>query len=164
MEGIMQFEYYVLNESFNRSEIEMYNVFRNGYVQKESEKAVKKYLRSPKNYEYRTYGGEVLHGWEAFVTKIDKTIRYEEWCRCEYEIAVGSIFITEAREVLRDILNENEGDMIPRSIIEEKFNNRRIQNDRLYKIDCYSQCKPNIEMICHEIIRQYKEQHKKEKV
>jgi len=159
----MRFEYYVLNESFNRNEVKMFNVFDNVYVHEESKKAVKKYLRVPSQYQYRTIDGEVLYGWDAFVYSIDRIIKYEEWGRCEYEIAVGTAFITEAREVLQDILKENEGDMIPRSVIEEKLNNRRIQDDRLQKVDCYMQCKPNMEMICHEIVRQYKEQLKTEK-
>lgn len=161
----MQFEYYVLNENFNRTEIIMFNVFKNGYVQQASEKAIKKYLKSPKKFEFKPYShnDETLYGWDAFVATIDGIIKHEEWARCEYEVLVGSLFIVEARAVLKDILEKNVEDMIPRSVIEEKLNNRKIQNDILHKIDCYSQCKPNMQMICHEIIRQYKEQFKQER-
>lgn len=35
---------------------------------------------------------------------------------------------------------------------------------KLEKWDCYDQCVPNIDMICHEIIRQYKEYKKNERI
>ena len=45
----MQFEYYVLNYNPNAKKIEPFNIFMNCYVQEYTEKAIKKYLRSPKN-------------------------------------------------------------------------------------------------------------------
>ena len=48
----MQFEYYVLNYDTNKKKVENFNIFRNCLVQEHTEKAVRKYLRSPKNYKY----------------------------------------------------------------------------------------------------------------
>ena len=57
----MQFEYYVLNCNPNTKKIEPFNIFRNCYVQEYTEKAIKKYLRSPKNYKYERYGEDTLY-------------------------------------------------------------------------------------------------------
>ena len=48
----MQFEYYVLNYDCNKKKVENFNIFRNCLVQEHTEKAVRKYLRNPKNYKY----------------------------------------------------------------------------------------------------------------
>lgn len=94
----MQFEYYVLNYNSNKKKIEPFNIFRNCYVQECIEKAIKKYLRSPKNYKYEKYGEETLYGFDALCKEIDRTIAWQEWGRCEYEIAVGSIFEKDCLE------------------------------------------------------------------
>lgn len=88
----MQFEYYVLNYNINSHKIELFNVFRNCYVQEYTEKAVRKYLRSPKNYKYERYGEKTLYGFDGLCKEIDRIIAWQEWSRCEYEIAVGNIF------------------------------------------------------------------------
>ena len=51
----MQFEYYVLNYNHNKRKVEPFNIFCNVWVQKLTEKEVKKYLRSPKNYKYESF-------------------------------------------------------------------------------------------------------------
>ena len=51
----MQFEFYVLNYDFNRRKVYMYNIFNNISVQEWTEKAVKKYLRSPKKFTYKPF-------------------------------------------------------------------------------------------------------------
>lgn len=132
----MQFEYYVLNYNPNAKKIEPFNIFRNCYVQEYTEKAVKKYLRSPKNYKYVVQhkndflGREeiVVYGFEALVKEIDRTIAWQERGRREYECSVGDAFTTDC--------------------------------NKLEKIDCYYQSKPNMEIIAREAIFQYKKQLK----
>lgn len=110
----------------------MWNIFDNIHVQKYTEKAVKKYLRSPKKYSYETFGfyPKTIYGFEGLTRKIDSIIQWQMWSRFEYEISVGAVF-------------------------EDKFN-------ELEKIDAYYQAHANIKAITHEVIRQYKKQLKKE--
>ena len=127
----MQFEYYVLNYDTNKKKVIPYNIFRNRHVQEWTEKAVRKYLRSPKNFTYKSFDGkEILHGFDAFVKELDGIVAWQEHWRCEYEISVGDLFETDC--------------------------------NKLEKWDCYGQAHMNIEMIAHEVIRQYKEQKKKD--
>ena len=89
----MQFEYYVLNYDCNAHKIVPFNIFRNILVQEETEKAVRKYLRSPKNFTYKSFDGkEILHGFDAFVRELDGIIKWQEWSRREFEISVGDAF------------------------------------------------------------------------
>ena len=89
----MQFEYYVLNYDCNAKKIVPFNIFRNIHVQEWTEKAVRKYLRSPKNFTYKSFDGkEILHGFDAFVKELDGIIKSEEWSRREYEVSVGDAF------------------------------------------------------------------------
>ena len=129
----MQFEFYVLNYNFNRRKVEMFNIFNNILVQERTEKAVRKYLRSPKNFVYKSFHKDVepIYGFDALVKEIDSIIHWQEWSRSEYECSVGYAFETDC--------------------------------EKLEKWDCYGQAKPNMKMITYEIIRQYKEQMKKTK-
>ena len=128
----MQFKYYVLNYDCNAKKIVPFNIFRNIHVQEWTEKAVRKYLRSPKNFTYKSFDGkEILHGFDAFVKELDGIIAWQEHWRREYEISVGDLFETN--------INNYE------------------------KWDTYSQAKPNMVIIAHEVIRQYNEQLKREK-
>lgn len=89
----MQFEYYVLNYDCNAHKIIPFNIFRNILVQEEAEKAVRKYLRSPKNFTYKSFDGkEILHGFEAFVRELDGIIKWQEWSRREFEVSIGDAF------------------------------------------------------------------------
>ena len=132
----MQFEYYVLNCNPNTKNIEQFNIFRNCYVQEYTEKAIKKYLRSPKNYKYVVQhkndflGREeiAVYGFDALVKEIDSIIAWQECGRREYECSVGDAFTTDC--------------------------------NKLEKIDCYYQSKPNMEIIAREVIFQYKKQLK----
>ena len=125
----MQFEYFVLNYDCNAKKIVPFNIFRNIHVQEWTEKAVRKYLRSSKNFTYKSFDGkEILHGFDAFVKELDGIIAWQEHWRREYEISVGDLFETD--------INNYE------------------------KWDTYSQAKPNMVIIAHEVIRQYKEQKK----
>ena len=96
----MQFEYYVLNYDCNAKKIVPYNIFRNINVQECTEKAVRKYLRSPKNFTYKSFDGkEILHGFDALVKEIDSIIRWQEWSRREYEVSVGDAFETDCEKL-----------------------------------------------------------------
>ena len=132
----IQFEYYVLNYDANKKKVENFNIFQNCLVQEYTEKAVKKYLRSPKNYKYVVQhkndflGREeiVVYGFEALVKEIDSIIKWREWSKREYEISVGDAFETDI--------------------------------NKLEKWDTYSQAHPKAEIIAYTVIRQYKEQLK----
>ena len=128
----MQFEFYVLNYDFNREKVINYNIFNNIHVQECTEKAVRKYLRSPKKFIYRPFNPneEVLYGFDALIKEIDGIIKWCEWSKREYEISVGDAFETDI--------------------------------NKLEKWDCYAQAHPNAEIIAHTVIRQYKEQSKNE--
>ena len=125
----MQFEYYVLNYDTNKNKVIPFNIFRNIHVQECTEREVKKYLRSPKNYVYKSFDGkEEIYGFDGLVKEIDHIIKWQEWSRREYEVSVGDAFETDC--------------------------------EKLEKWDCYGQATPNMKMITHEVIRQYKQQKK----
>lgn len=127
------FEYYVLNYDYNQKKVVMFNIFDNIPLNEATEKEVRKYLRSPKNYYYLKNGmwvGEQvkIYGFDSLCEEIKSLIMWQEWARREYEISVGDAFETD--------LNNFE------------------------KWDCYQQCIPNIPMITREVIWQYKQQNK----
>lgn len=131
MDEEIRFEYYVLNDDFNKHHIESFNIFRNHYVNSQTIKAVKKYLRNPSKFKYERYfSHEIIYGFDAFVAELDSIIKCEEWARCEYEIMVNGLFSDD---------------------------------DKVQKIDCYYQCKPNMAMIAREVIWQYKKYLKEKK-
>lgn len=154
----MQFEYYVLNYNSNTKKIEPFNIFRNCYVQEYTEKAIKKYLRSPKNYKYDSFfkDEESVYGFDGLCKRFEQILRHEEWSRCEYEIAVGGIFITELSDIVREV---ERGEIAVEDIYEE-IQKRNKRNSKLEKWDCFQQTQKNIPMIMRECIRQYKEQRK----
>ena len=154
----MQFEYYVLNYNPNAKKIEPFNIFRNCYVQEYTEKAIKKYLRSPKNYKYDSFfkDEESVYGFDGLCKRFEQILRHEEWSRCEYEIAVGGIFITELSDIVREV---ERGEIAVEDIYEE-IQKRNKRNSKLEKWDCFQQTQQNIPMIMRECIRQYKEQRK----
>lgn len=106
----MKFEFYVPNYNCNKHKVEMFNIFDNINVQEHAKSAVKKYLRSPKNFKYvRTYSNpkydikeEAYYGFEAFVMEIDSIIRWQEWSRREYETNISDAFTYE----ICDLVNE----------------------------------------------------------
>ena len=72
----MQFKYYVLNYDINKRKVEPFNIFNNCWVQKQIEKEIRKYLRSPKNYAYKSFDGkEEIYGFDTLVKKIDHIIK-----------------------------------------------------------------------------------------
>lgn len=157
----MQFEYYVLNYNSNTKKIEPFNIFRNCYVQEYTEKAIKKYLRSPKNYKYDSFfkDEESVYGFDGLCKRFEQILRHEEWSRCEYEIVVGGIFITELSDIVREV---ERGEIAVEDIYEE-IQKRNKRNSKLEKWDCFQQTQKNIPMIMRECIRQYKEQRKEQK-
>ena len=163
----MQFEYYVLNYDTNKKKVENFNIFRNCLVQEHTEKAVRKYLRNPKNYKYVIQhkndflGREeiVVYGFDALVKEIDSIIAWQERGRREYEVSVGDAFITEIRDIVREV---ERGNLTNDNLYDELMKTEQ-HNAKLEKWDCYEQAKPNMKMITYEVIRQYKEQQKKAK-
>ena len=96
----MQFKFYVLNYDCNAKKIVPFNIFRNIHVQEWTEKAVRKYLHSPKNFTYKSFDGkEILHGFGALVREIDGIVKWEEWSRREYEVSVGDAFETDCEKL-----------------------------------------------------------------
>ena len=96
----MQFEFYVLNYDTNKKKVIPYNIFRNINVQECTEKEVKKYLRSPKNYTYKSFDGkEEIYGFDALVKEIDHIIKWQEWGRFEYEMSCGYKFETDCNKL-----------------------------------------------------------------
>ena len=156
----MQFEYYVLNHDFNRDKIELFNIFDNYYVQEQTEKEIRKYIRSPKNYKYDSFfkDEKVVYGFDGLCKHFERILRCEEWARCEYEIAVGGIFIKELSDIIHDV---ERGDISVDDLYEE-IQKENKSNSKLEKWDCFKQAQPNIPMIMRECIWQYKQQKKKE--
>lgn len=76
----LQFEWYVLNEYFNRNHsIEPFNIFNNIHVNEETNKLCVKYKKDKMSFE-------------DFTEELRKIIMWQEWSRCEYEILVSSLF------------------------------------------------------------------------
>lgn len=87
----MKFEFHVLNYNHNKRQVELFNIFDNIHVQEWTEKAIRKYLRSPSKYKYD--GLDVhLTGFAALCEEILTTIAWQERGRMEYEISVGYAF------------------------------------------------------------------------
>lgn len=98
----MKLEYYVMNYDSNSQRVEYYNIFRNSRVHESTEKETKKYLRSPKKYEYRDYtSGEVTIGFDGFVKMLNRIICCEEWSRREYEISVADAFEDDVNKLVK---------------------------------------------------------------
>lgn len=83
----LNFEWYVLNENFNRNnEIVPYNIFNNYYVNDNTNRLCVEYKTKKMSFE-------------EFTEKLRCIIMHEEWSRCEYEIVVKSLFKDNARKV-----------------------------------------------------------------
>lgn len=155
----MQFEFYVLNYDCNREKIINYNIFNNIRVQEWTERAVKKYVRAPKKFKYESFfNKEVVYGFDGLCKEVESILRHELWSRCEYEVAVGSLFTTELKDIVREV---DRGEISTDNLYNE-LKKKSERNGNLEKIDCFYQTKPNISMIVRECIYQYKEQLKKE--
>ena len=124
----MQFEYFVLNYDCNAKKIVPFNIFRNIHVQEWTEKAVRKYLRAPKKFSYTPFGKDV-------------------------ETIYG--FDAFVRELDRTIAWQERGRREYECSVGDAFTT---DCNKLEKIDCYYQSKPNMEIIAREVIFQYKKQ------
>ena len=134
----MQFEYYVLNYDTNKKKVINYNIFNNINVQEHTEKAVKKYLRAPKKYKH--------------------IVQYKNDFLGREEIAVYG-FDALVEEIDRTIAWQERGRCEYECSVGDAF---ETDINNYEKWDTYSQAKPNMAIITHEVIRQYKEQLKKE--
>ena len=134
----MQFEFYVLNYDFNKKKVVNYNIFNNIRVQEWTEKAVREYLRSPKKFKH--------------------IIQYENKFLGREEIAIYG-FNALVKEIEGNIRHEQWGRREYEISVSDAFES---DIDKLEKWDVYQQAKPNMVIIAHEVIRQYKGQLKKE--
>lgn len=134
----MQFEFYVLNYDFNKKKVVNHNIFNNIRVQEWTEKAVRKYLRAPKKFKH--------------------IVQYENKFLGKEEIALYG-FDALVKEIERNIMHEQWGRREYEISVSDAFES---DIDNLEKWDVYQQAKPNMIIITHEVIRQYKEQLKKE--
>ena len=134
----MQFEFYVLNYDFNKKKVVNYNIFNNIRVQEWTEKEVRKYLRSPKKYKH--------------------IVQYKNDFLGREEIAVYG-FDALVEEIDRTIAWQERGRCEYECSVGDAF---ETDINNYEKWDTYSQAKPNMAIITHEVIRQYKEQLKKE--
>ena len=134
----MRFEYYVLNYDTNKKKVINYNIFNNINVQEHTEKAVKKYLRAPKKYKH--------------------IVQYKNDFLGREEIAVYG-FDALVEEIDRTIAWQERGRCEYECSVGDAF---ETDINNYEKWDTYSQAKPNMAIITHEVIRQYKEQLKKE--
>ena len=132
----MKFEYYVLNYDFNKKKVVNYNIFNNIRVQEWTEKEVRKYLRAPKKYKH--------------------IVQYENKFLGIEEIAIYG-FDALVEEIDRTIAWQERGRREYEVSVGDAF---ETDCKKLEKWDCYEQVKPNMKMITHEVIRQYKEQKK----
>ena len=132
----MKFEYYVLNYDFNKKKVVNYNIFNNIRVQEWTEKEVRKYLRSPKKYEH--------------------IVQYENKFLGIEEIAIYG-FDALVEEIDRTIAWQERGRREYEVSVADAF---ETDINNYEKWDTYSQAKPNMVIIAHEVIRQYKEQKK----
>ena len=135
----MQFEFYVLNYDFNKKKVVNYNIFNNIRVQEWTEKEVRKYLRAPKKYKH--------------------IVQYENEFLGRKEIAIYG-FDALVEEIDRTIAWQEYGRREYECSVGDAF---ETDCEKLEKWDCYGQAKPNMKMIAHEVIRQYKEQKKEAK-
>lgn len=134
----MQFEFYVLNYDCNKKKVINYNIFNNINVQEWTEKAVKKYLRAPKKYKH--------------------IVQYENKFLDREEIVIYG-FDALVKEIDRTIAWQEYGRREYEISVSDAFDT---DINNYEKWDTYSQAKPNMTIIAHEVIRQYKEQLKKE--
>ena len=130
----MQFEYYVLNYDTNKKKVINYNIFNNINVQEWTEKAVRKYLRAPKKFKH--------------------IVQYENKFLGKEEIAIYG-FDALVEEIDRTIAWQERGRREYECSVGDAFTT---DCNKLEKIDCYYQSKPNMEIIAREVIFQYKKQ------
>ena len=130
----IQFEYYVLNYDTNKKKVINYNIFNNINVQEWTEKAVRKYLRAPKKFKH--------------------IVQYENKFLGREEIVIYG-FDALVKEIDSIIAWQERGRREYECSVGDAFTT---DCNKLEKIDCYYQSKPNMEIIAREVIFQYKKQ------
>ena len=89
-----------MNYDHNKQKVEPFNIFRNIHVQEYTEKTIRKYVRNPKKFTYKSFDGkEEIYGFDALVKEIDSIIRWQEWSRREYEVSVGDAFEKDCKKL-----------------------------------------------------------------
>lgn len=79
----VKFEWYVLNENFNRNqEIAPFNIFNNIHVHEATNKLCR---------DYKTHNMT----FEDFTEQLRKILQWQEWARCEYEIVVAPLIVKD---------------------------------------------------------------------
>lgn len=79
----VKFEWYVLNENFNRNqEIAPFNIFNNTHVHEATNKLCR---------DYKTHNMT----FEDFTEQLRKILQWQEWARCEYEIVVAPLIVKD---------------------------------------------------------------------
>lgn len=76
----LKFEYYALRADFNNKKVEQFNIFDNSYVYDCTVKAVVRYMSGAIKYD-------------DYVKEIRNCIMHEMWARCQYEMAMGDMFV-----------------------------------------------------------------------
>ena len=132
----MQFDQYVLHYDVNKKKVENFNIFQNCLVQEYTEKAVRKYLRAPKKFKH--------------------IVQYENKLLGREEIALYG-FDALVEEIDRTIAWQERGRREYECSVGDAFTT---DCNKLEKIDCYYQSKPNMKIIAREVIFQYKKQLK----
>lgn len=122
----MIFEYYVLNYDINRNKVIMFNVFNNIRLNEATYECVERYVNQNEEYTYKIYS-------------------YND----DIELHGYEAF---KHEILNNIKWQEWSRVEYEIGVTEPFPNKK---SKIEKWDCYSQCEPNIDAICGEIIRQY---------
>lgn len=115
----LKFEWYVLNENFNRNhEITPYNIFNNVYVNEKANELCVKYKAQKMSFD-------------NFVEELESAIRWQEWGRCEYEIMVRSLFGNEEQYQKIDCYQQAKPNMriIAKYVLEEYYPKLKISMD-----------------------------------
>lgn len=126
----IKLSYYVPMERYNEKKIEMVNIFNNWVLRDAVVKEVKKYLRNKKGYKHVDYRP---------VTPIT-TYGYDAFKEEIRSLLQWQLYSRVQYEVMITSFPPNEKELV--------------------KMDAYQMCEPNLDMICHDIIRQYHEQIK----
>jgi hypothetical protein len=82
----VRFEWYVLNENFNRNqEITPFNIFNNIHVHEATNKLCR---------DYKTHNMT----FEDFTEQLRRILQWQEWARCEYEIVVAPLIVKDEND------------------------------------------------------------------
>lgn len=126
----LKFEWYVVNENFNKNKIEMFNIFNNWKVNEHTNKLCVDYKKKHMSFE-------------EFTEELKQIIKWQEWSRCEYEVCVAGWPPTYLDKDGKRICHYNNNE------------NEPIYDVKMEKIDCYWQCVPNMKIIAKYVLEEY---------